>query len=185
MFRLLLALGFSLVSAVVHADTAVSEAEPETDFLPLPQVAHYQDVAYVTGGVGLEESSVIKQQYKRYALRMAFTEGRDAAYVVGVAVKILDKNQRARILAVEQAGPLLYVDLPVGHYAVIAQYQGVQQSQRVSIEPSSTNQPNVQRVFFNWKLPVSSIAPASSTEVTTDSSDSAPRAGDADDLSIP
>ena len=92
------------------------------------------DVSYVTGGVGLEESTAIKELRKDYPLTMVFAEttgdGRNQ-YLYGVEVEIYRGNDL--VFGTETKGPYLLVRLPPGTYRITAIHNGIPKSQRVTV----------------------------------------------------
>ncbi|MCU0118307.1 carboxypeptidase regulatory-like domain-containing protein [Pseudomonas sp. B2M1-30] len=80
-------------------------------------------IRYLSGGIGLDESRSI-QQTAGYNLHMTFAIGVDNKYTSDVDVAI-SKAQGQNVLSLNQAGPLVYVQLPPGKYAVTATRNGV------------------------------------------------------------
>lgn len=108
--------------------------------LPLAAVAELRpvqvndNVSYITGGVGLEESTAIKEMRKEYPLTMVFAEttsyGRNQ-YIYGVEVEIVRGNEL--VFETETKGPYLLVRLPPGTYSITAIHNGIPKSQRVTV----------------------------------------------------
>jgi hypothetical protein len=108
--------------------------------LPLAAIAELRPVqvsdgvSYVTGGVGLEESTTIKKMRQDYPLTMVFAEttsdGRNQ-YLYGVQVEIEKGN--GLLFATETEGPYLLVRLPPGSYRVTASHNGVAKIQTISV----------------------------------------------------
>jgi len=92
------------------------------------------DVSYVTGGVGLEESTAIKEMRKEYPLTMVFAEttsyGRNQ-YIYGVLVEI--RRGDDLIFETETKGPYLLVKLPPGTYRVRAIHNMVPKIQTITV----------------------------------------------------
>lgn len=160
---------------VIDLPQAMDEDGSEINFLSMPEPAVIQSIDFITGGVGLEESGFIKQNFKNYSLRLAFTEGREAAYVLGVALRILNAKGH-HVFEIADSGPLLYVDLPKGRYLLVAEYQGRKQSQWMTV-----SQKPFERAFFNWKYQAQNHDASPSIMQEPNSS----IASDANDLSIP
>jgi hypothetical protein len=108
--------------------------------LPLAAVAELtpvqvnDDVSYVTGGVGLEESTAIREMRKDYSLTMVFAEttshGRNQ-YLYGVEVEIASGDNP--VFETETSGPYLLVRLPPGNYRITATHNGVPKTRTVSV----------------------------------------------------
>ena len=79
-------------------------------------------INYLSGGIGLDESKAI-QQSTGYNLHMTFAVGAQDQYTADVDVTI-EKSPGQIVLTLNQAGPLVYVQLPPGKYTVIATRNG-------------------------------------------------------------
>lgn len=77
--------------------------------------------AYISGGIGQQESQLIESQQAGYNLHMVFSEGPKNNYVTNVTLRIADSRGRT-VLALDDAGPLTNVALPPGHYSVSTRY---------------------------------------------------------------
>lgn len=102
-------------------------------------------VRYITGGIGQDEVEEMHGMATQFSLNILFSEGAVGRAVDGANVEIFN-GQGKLVFAIDAANPLLYVDLPVGKYKVLASYNGIQQGHAVNI-PNSKNQ----RLIFNWK----------------------------------
>ena len=160
---------------VIELPQVMEEDGSEINFLPMPEPAVIQSIDFITGGVGLEESGFIKQNFKNFSLRLAFTEGREAAYVLDVALRILNAKGH-HVFEIADSGPLLYVDLPKGRYLLVAEYKGRKQSQWITV-----SQKPFERAFFNWKHQ----AQNQDARPTVTQEPNPSMASDANDLSIP
>ena len=107
------------------------------------QIQQQNGIAYLSGGVGQDESQAIKQR-AGYSLHMTFCEG-TGQYVVGVDVDIRSSKGQP-VLSLQQVGPLLYADLPAGSYRVDASYMGMRQQRNVQLGRYGTRSLN-----FNWR----------------------------------
>ena len=92
------------------------------------------DVSYVTGGVGLEESTAIKEMRKQYPLTMVFAETTSDGhnqYLFGVEVAIHRGNDL--VFETETDGPYLLVRLPPGTYRITATHNGIPKTRSVTV----------------------------------------------------
>jgi hypothetical protein len=96
----------------------------------LPQVQIRDDITYVTGGFGQDESCAMKAAAGNYGLMLTFAE-RDGSYVADVNVQIIDSGGRTVLQTV--SGPLLLVNLPAGKYRIAADYNGATRWRTVSV----------------------------------------------------
>lgn len=111
--------------------------------LMIQEEAISPNVKYMSGGVGVEERTAMESQAKGYDLKLTFaiTPGN---YVSLVDVKINDQAGKPMISA-QSNGPWFYADLPKGSYTVVADYEGQQKSQKVTVNGGLKN------VVFHWK----------------------------------
>jgi hypothetical protein len=79
-------------------------------------------IAYLSGGIGEDEAKAI-QQTTGYNLHMTFSVGAENEYIPDVDVVIQNAKGQS-VLALTQAGPLVYVQLPPGKYTVVATRAG-------------------------------------------------------------
>jgi hypothetical protein len=102
------------------------------------------NVKYMSGGVGLEERNALESlALKGYDLKLVFaiTPGNYLSYI---DVKIQDQTGNPVITA-QSNGPWFYADLPKGTYTVVVSHDGVQKTQKVTVDGE------MQRVAFHWK----------------------------------
>jgi hypothetical protein len=102
-------------------------------------------VKYMTGGIGQDEVEDMHQMANQFSLNIRFSEGKVGRSVEGVNAMILN-HQGKEIFSIDAADPLLYVDLPVGKYKVLATYNGVQQGVVVNVLGKGN-----QKLILNWK----------------------------------
>ena len=97
-------------------------------------VMHYGSVAYLTGGVGLDERAALDREGRDYNLKLSFamTGGK---YVGGVRVVVRDASGGVALDAVSD-GPWVFVRLPAGRYGVSATFGGATQTRTVELSPS-------------------------------------------------
>jgi hypothetical protein len=113
--------------ALPPAPSAPSAAEP----LPAPPAIAQGEkgTRYLSGGISLEERQAMSQLARGFPLRITSARP-DSALVSGVGVRISDSRGRD-VLAVPEAGPLVYVSLPPGKYTVSMSKDGQVESRRV------------------------------------------------------
>lgn len=100
---------------------------------------------FVTGGISEEEATQIKRNTKAFSLHVLFSLGNAGAWITDVSITILDANGNT-MFSKKQTGPLLYIDLPAGDFQIIAKYNDVKQSKRLTLTGEKP-----QRVILNWK----------------------------------
>ena len=106
------------------------------------------EVSYVSGGIGLDESTAIKQMRADYPLTMVFAEttsyGRNQ-YLAAVQVEIYRGSELVFETLTE--GPYLLVQLPAGNYRVMAIHNGVPRVQAISVGSRP------KQVGWTWQAP--------------------------------
>jgi hypothetical protein len=131
------ALGFTAGGA--WAQTASTVGGTTTDMTSagnengggMPQIQHQGDIAYVSGGVGSDESAALKRAEHSWPLAMRFT-GPGADYLADVHVRIVGPHD-ADILKTDSRGPYMLVKLPPGRYTVHARYKDDDQTRQVTV----------------------------------------------------
>jgi hypothetical protein len=132
--RLLEVLGFALL-ALPFAVIAAGLVEKQSG-----------SVRYVTGGVGDDEESAIKQLMHNYSVTMTFAvrQGAHADFLSDVPVSIRDARG-AMVLNVQTNGPYLLVKLVPGQYVAEASHDGRLESRRFTVAKGSR-----QSLVFEW-----------------------------------
>ncbi|MDH2235537.1 carboxypeptidase-like regulatory domain-containing protein [Pigmentiphaga sp. GD03639] len=90
-------------------------------------------IAYVTGGVGQDESAAIRGM-KDYSLRV-LAAAKSGEYVADVRVAIRDSGGKD-VLSVTTQGPYLLARLAPGDYRIDAEYGSARQSRQVRVPAS-------------------------------------------------
>jgi hypothetical protein len=118
----------------------------------LPPAQQQGNIEYLSGGIGLDESTAFKTAMSQYPLALTFAAsgGNTAAYVADVQVVIRDSHDND-VLNTKSKGPYFLVRLPPGQYQVFATYDNKTQSKKATVESSGTR-----RLMFDWKRPESS-----------------------------
>jgi hypothetical protein len=99
---------------------------------------------YQNGGVGKDEVADMQRHIQPYDLRIAFSEGRHNAYAADVKLRITD-GQGRRVFELRDAGPMTDVNLPGGHYRVVAEFGGVKRVTTVDVTPGHPAE-----LFLHW-----------------------------------
>lgn len=116
-----------------------------------PQTAN--GATWVCGGVGLDESSAMKQLSRNYPLMLTFTAG-DGAYLADVQVKVSQKGHDP-IVDVSCDGPMMLLKLPAaGNYRVQASVNGHVQERNVSLKSGGH-----QRLMLRWPAAQAGLTP--------------------------
>ena len=104
-------------------------------------------ISYFSGGIGADETRVIREDAKHHSLSLEFLErqGKSIVYSSGEHITIIDDRARTLVEA-ESEGPLMMIDLPVGSYRVTAANDGRSQTKSVEISPSGHA-----HLIFQWE----------------------------------
>jgi len=111
----------------------------------LPPVQTFGSVSYVTGGIGLDESSAIKAAEKDFSLSLLFAQSKRGEYLADIKVNITDKAGKTVLEAVSD-GPFLLAKLPAGTYKVSADHEGTVIAKTVRVEAKG-----VTHASFVWQ----------------------------------
>jgi hypothetical protein len=98
-------------------------------------------ISYMSGGIGLDEARFI-QQSSGYNLHMSFSVGSKNEYLPNEDV-VVQNSQGHPIFTLNQAGPLVYVQLPAGKYTVVTTRHGEKRSSSVDIGNGSAHALNI------------------------------------------
>ena len=113
---------------------------------PLTAFAQMQrEATFINGGIGEDETDAMRQLAREYPLRIVFAQGNRNLFTANVPVEITDARGN-RVLALPDAGPLLYVMVPDGRYTVTAEVDGVVRSQQVTVSRGQGRE-----VVFHWR----------------------------------
>ena len=134
---------FAQASGVVGSTTTDMTSAGNESGGGMPQIQHQGDIAYVSGGVGSDESDALKRAAHHWPLAMRFT-GPGADYLADVHVRIVGPHD-TEVLKADSRGPYMLVKLPPGRYTVHAQYKDEDQTREVKVakEPGA-------RADFHW-----------------------------------
>ncbi len=106
--------------------------------------AAHDKAAYVSGGIGIDERTAMLAQRADFNLTMSFAIKGSGEYQADVKVQIKDAKGNT-VFEHAQAGPLLYVQLPAGHYRVDALARQQPLSQSVTLPASGRRE-----LVFYW-----------------------------------
>jgi hypothetical protein len=104
----------------------------------LPPLHHSGNIAYLSGGVGSDQSSAIKSVMHQYPLSLEFVGKRSGGneYLADVSVRISNAHGTV-VLNATAHGPFMLLSLPDGRYTVTARHDGKTQSRNVDIASST------------------------------------------------
>ena len=105
---------------------------------------HAKDVAYETGGVGIEERAAMQKSMKDYNVRLVFANTK-GWYLSSIPVQINGTGGKV-ILNKESNGPWFWVKLPQGSYEIVASCGNKQEVHKIDVGKTP------QSVEFTWNL---------------------------------
>ena len=134
--------GFLAITLVLAQTANVAFAATSN----LPPLQHEGNVAYLSGGVGSDQSAALKDEMHKYPLVLEFAgkthQGNE--YLADVPVHITDMHG-ATMLNATSHGPFMLASLPDGRYRITVSYEGKTQQRVVDIKPSTHV-----RTLFLW-----------------------------------
>ena len=133
-------LALSLGTAVICAGAAFAQPVPGAPSPPRLQVQG--GVEYLNGGAGQEERAAIVAQSADLPLRIVFSVA-GGAYVVADHVDVA--NAGAKVLSLDEAGPLLAIKVPPGDYTIDVTVAGKSERRPIRVGEKP--------VILNWRLP--------------------------------
>ncbi|MEM5316585.1 carboxypeptidase regulatory-like domain-containing protein [Paraburkholderia sp. JHI869] len=135
-------IGAALALAVVFGAPGAWAATPAADNASvttatagvLPPAQHKGDIAYLSGGIGSDQSAAFKSAMHQYPLSLEFARQSAGGneYLANVPVKIADMHGTP-LLSTRTRGPFMLVSIPDGRYVVTASHGGNTERRTVDI----------------------------------------------------
>jgi len=112
------------------------------------EAAHFKEgishgIAYMTGGVGVDERADMARTADDFNLKLVFAEP-SRPYLADVRVEIKDKNG-TKLVDTSSDGPWFFARLPEGQYQVMVDHAGKKEEKTVDAGTS------LQTLTFVWK----------------------------------
>lgn len=130
--------------AVIAASLGASGSAVASDREALPEAQTQNGIIYLSGGIGLDESTAMKAAAKDYTLMLTCSIQPTGQYLSDVKVSITDKSG-SPVLETVTDGPMLLVQLAPGQYRISAENDGVTMNRTVDI---GSERPT--RVNLSW-----------------------------------
>ena len=105
----------------------------------------FNNIKYSNGGIGQEESDIMKSKAGDFNLRLYMSEGKHGQFITDTKVTIKDKKGNV-VLEVASGGPMLFIEVENGIYTIQADYLGNKITKKVVV----TNHRGV-NVYLTWK----------------------------------
>jgi hypothetical protein len=113
----------------------------------IPDTQRSAGIAYISGGVGEEETNAILSEAKQWPvlLELSQIENGRGVWIFGAQIKVID-SQKKVIFDAQADGPYMLINLESGDYQIQASYQGVDQKRSVSVKAGTP-----QKIVIFWK----------------------------------
>lgn len=113
----------------------------------IPDTQYSDGIAYISGGVGEEESTAILAEAKQWSLLLELSqiENGRGVWIFGAQIKVLNSLQKV-IFNAQANGPYMLINLAPGNYQIVGTYQGVEQRRALTIKTDSS-----QKINLFWK----------------------------------
>ena len=114
----------------------------------LPNVQYSGGLAYITGGIGGNESEAIEADAKNWPLMIQLSQIDQkgwGTWISGVRLKVLN-DKKEEIFNVVCEGPFVLLRLSPGSYVIDATYDGVVQQKNISLKKSQS-----EKLSIYWK----------------------------------
>ena len=113
----------------------------------IPPTQHSNEISYISGGVGEEETAAILAEAKQWPLLLELSqiENGRGVWIFGAKIKISHAKKQV-IFDAQADGPYMLINLSPGDYVIQASYQGVEQSRALSVKAGSP-----QKINLFWK----------------------------------
>ena len=128
-----------LMAAIFTAGVLLAGAAHAQSDSALPPVQKSGAVEYLSGGIGLDESTAIKSASRHWPLSLVFSvqaPGK-AEFASDVKLEIRDAKG-AQVLATTASGPFLLAKLPPGSYSLRATLAGKTLERKVQVKAGSS-----------------------------------------------
>lgn len=99
-----------------------------------PQVRQQNGIAYMSGGVGVDEVASMRRMAEQFNVRMRFVDSADGSYLSDVSVTLFNAR-REIILAVLSEGPFLYLKLAPANYRAVIRYGKTLDCRSIQVKP--------------------------------------------------
>ncbi|MDH0301920.1 MULTISPECIES: carboxypeptidase regulatory-like domain-containing protein [unclassified Pseudomonas] len=108
------------------------------------QAQEQNGIRYLQGGIGQDEANALRRT-PGYNLHITLSTGPEGKFQRGASL-VIESAQGNQLLALQDVGPLIYVQLPPGHYRVAGSADGQTVQQQVTVDGKAPA-----RVDLNWR----------------------------------
>jgi len=137
----------SVIAAPSFAQETASTAESPARSSSLPPVQSQGQTEFVTGGIGRDESEVMKKEGRAWPLLLELTQASASRpeYISDVQITIKDKSGNT-VLDVTADGPYMLIRLAPGRYSLNATYESATLHRDVTLEKGQNR-----RIALVWQ----------------------------------
>jgi hypothetical protein len=132
-------------NGTVGGSTTDNTSAGNTNGGGMPQIQHQDGIAFVSGGVGSDESKALQRAQSHWPLALRFT-GPGGDFLADVHVRIADAHGDD-VLHATSRGPYMLVRLHPGRYTVHARYDDKEQQRTVTVSANGTTHGD-----FYWNM---------------------------------
>jgi hypothetical protein len=101
----------------------------------IPDSKRYQDIQYISGGIGSEESDAMLLLGKKWPLTLEFAQDHPQRplWVADVQVKITNSKKKVIFDALSD-GPIMLIELPADQYEIEAKFEERTLQRKIKVE---------------------------------------------------
>ena len=105
----------------------------------VPDSKRYQDIQYISGGIGSEESDAMLLLGKKWPLTLEFAQDHPQRplWVADVQVKITNSKKKVIFDALSD-GPIMLIELPADQYEIEAKFEERTLKRKIKLEQDKT-----------------------------------------------
>ena len=114
----------------------------------IPNTQYANNISYIAGGIGVEESTAMVAESKNWPLMLEFSQidkNGWGTWIASVRVTIFD-GAKQEVFNTICDGPMLLINLISGPYEIVAVYDSVSQKKSAIIQKN-----NPQKIAIYWK----------------------------------
>lgn len=97
-----------------------------------PQAQQQGAITFVSGGVGDEDRSALRQMAANYNVRLMFALQGSGDFLANIGVTLVDAHGKTVLDAISD-GPLFYAHVPPGHYKLTVANDGKSQTRNLDV----------------------------------------------------
>lgn len=112
----------------------------------VPPTKNYENINYITGGVGIDEIEAMHSVVKDYNLILQFQAKKNGAFLSDVDITVQGKKGET-VFTARSDGPCLFAKVPPGQYKVTASFDGKPLKKSANIKGHHRSE-----LYFYWPV---------------------------------